>query len=72
MRAPSLAPLVGVLGALVGWGVSKKHILKYEERLKSGKYLEIAHGSAKDVAAAHDILKGTGAGELDFHAEAGA
>jgi hypothetical protein len=32
----------GLLGALVGWGVSKQHILKYEEHLKSGKYLLIA------------------------------
>jgi uncharacterized membrane protein len=32
----------GLLGALVGWGVSKQHILKYEEHLKSGKYLLMA------------------------------
>jgi hypothetical protein len=62
----------GLLGVLIGWGVSKQHILKYEERLKGGKYLVVAHGSAEEVAEAHNILEGTGAHELDFHAEAGA
>jgi len=63
----------GLLGALVGWGVSKEHILKYEERLKGGKYLVIAHGSAEEVAKAHNILEGSGATELNVHtAEASA
>jgi hypothetical protein len=62
----------GLLGALIGWGASKEHILKYEEHLKGGKYLVVAHGSAEDVAKAHNILKDTGADELDVHAEAGA
>lgn len=58
----------GVLGALVGWGVSKEHILKYEETLKGGKYLVIAHGSAEDVAKARNILQGTAASEVNVHA----
>lgn len=58
----------GLLGALVGWGVSKEHILKYEEKLKGGKYLVIAHGSADEVAKARNILQGTGADELNVHA----
>lgn len=62
----------GVLGSLVGWGVSKKHILKYEEELKAGKYLLIAHGSAEEVARAQNILKGSGAAEVTQHAEAAA
>jgi hypothetical protein len=57
----------GLLGALVGWGVSKKHILKYEEHLRGGKYLVIAHGNADDVERARKILQGTGATELNLH-----
>jgi hypothetical protein len=62
----------GLLGALVGWGVSKQHILKYEEHLKGGKYLLMAHGSVEEVTLAHKILQGTGALEVTHHAEAGA
>ena len=62
----------GLLGALAGWGVSKQHILKYEEHLKGGKYLVIAHGTADEVARAHNILQGTGAAEVTHHVEPGA
>lgn len=57
----------GLLGTLVGWGVSKDHILKYEEKLKSGKFLVIAHGSPEEVVRAHNILQGSGASEVNFH-----
>ncbi len=57
----------GLLGALMGWGVPRQHILKYEEWVKSRKYLVIAHGSAEEVTQAHDILKGTAAEELAIH-----
>lgn len=46
----------GALGALVGWGVSREHILRYEDHLQGGHYLVIAHGSPEDVATATDIL----------------
>jgi uncharacterized membrane protein len=62
----------GLLGALVGWGVSKKHILKYEEHLKSGKYLLMAHGNAEEVARAHTILQDSGAADLAHHVDAAA
>lgn len=54
----------GVLGALAGWGVSKQHILKYEEQLKAGKYLIIAHGSDAEVGRAHALLTQTKVSEL--------
>jgi hypothetical protein len=60
----------GLLGALIGWGVSKQHIIKYEEHLKGGQYLVIAHGGAKEVTKARDILEHTKAHELTVHAEA--
>ena len=62
----------GLLGGLIGWGVSKQHILKYEEHLKSGKYLVIAHGSTEEVARAQNILQSTGATEMTHHVAASA
>jgi uncharacterized membrane protein len=63
------AALGGILSGLAAWGVSKQHILKYEEVVKGGKYLVIAHGSADDVKKAQQILSATGALELNTHAE---
>lgn len=55
----------GVLGALVGWGVSKEHVVKYEDHVKGGKYLLVAHGNAEEVSRAHDILRASSVSELD-------
>jgi hypothetical protein len=57
----------GLLGALIGWGVSKQHILKYEEHLKSGNYLIIANGSQEEIEKAKAILSGTNQAELTTH-----
>jgi hypothetical protein len=46
----------GLLGALFGWGISKEHILKYEEHIKGGKYLVIANGDEAQVKLAKSIL----------------
>jgi hypothetical protein len=57
------------------WSVGafpSKHILKYEEHLKGGKYLLMTHGSAEEVTRAQKILQGTGALEVTHHIEAGA
>jgi hypothetical protein len=59
----------GVLGALVGWGVSKEHVVKYEDHVKGGKYLVVAHGNAEEVSRAHDILRGSSVSELDRYAD---
>lgn len=48
----------GALGALFGWGVSKEHILKYEEVIKAGSYLVIANGDVAQVKQARDVLDG--------------
>jgi hypothetical protein len=48
----------GLLGALFGWGISKEHILKYEEVIKGGKYLVIANGDETQVSQARTILDG--------------
>jgi len=51
----------GLLGALLGWGISKEHILKYEEGIKGGKYLVVANGDESQVSMARMILDGLGA-----------
>jgi hypothetical protein len=59
----------GILSGLASWGISKEHILKFENHVKAGKYLVIAHGSAEDVAKAHDLLtKQSEPAELTTHA----
>src|SRR5262245_4424374 len=62
--------LGGILSGLAAWGISKQHILKYEEVVRAGKFLVIAHGSAEDVKKAQQVLAGTGASELTAHAQA--
>jgi hypothetical protein len=64
--------LAGVEGALANWGIAEEHILDYEKRLREGKHLVIAYGTAEEVARAHDILQGTTAGALRAHAGASA
>lgn len=54
----------GLLGGLFGWGVSKEHILKYEEVVKGGSYLVIANGDDAHVNQARTILQGTQAAEV--------
>lgn len=62
--------LGGLLSGLASWGISKQHILKFEETVKGGKYLLIAHGSATEVEKARSILATTGAAELTLHGPA--
>src|SRR5262245_16484873 len=62
--------LGGILSGLAAWGISKQHILKYEEVVKAGKFLAVAHGSADNVKKAQSILSGTGASELTTHGQA--
>jgi hypothetical protein len=62
--------LGGILSGLAAWGISKQHILKYEEVVKAGKFLVVAHGTADEVKKAQEVLAGTGAAELTSHNEA--
>lgn len=61
----------GLLGALVGWGVSKKHILKYEEHVRGGKYLLLVHGTPDEVMQAKSLLEATEYAELNLHTAQG-
>jgi hypothetical protein len=58
----------GLLGALIGWGVAEDDVAAYEEYLRGGKYLVIAHGNAEEVAWAYDMLLRQGeTSELTLH-----
>lgn len=59
----------GLLGVLFGWGISKEHILKYEEIVKGGKYLVIANGTEEQVRQAHAILDKTQSETVNLHVE---
>jgi hypothetical protein len=61
------AAVTGVFGWLASIGISKEHILKYEESVKAGKYLVIAHGSPDDANKARAILEGTRPAQLNVH-----
>jgi len=62
------AAVTGVLGWLFGLGVSKEKIIKYEESIKAGKVLVIAHGPEELVEKAREILGTSAAEQLDAHA----
>jgi hypothetical protein len=76
MTAALLGAVEGAVGwaavsGLVGWltslGISKEHILKYEEVVKAGKFLVIAHGTPEDVIKARAILEQTAPHSLEAH-----
>ena len=60
----------GILSGLAAWSIDKQHILKYEERVKAGSYLLVAHGSPEQVSLAQSLLQDTGAAEVNLHSSA--
>ena len=66
------AVVVGGLSALgaglFSLGIPKDSIVRYEESIKAGKFVLVAHGSAVEAASARDILKTAGAEELNSYA----
>jgi len=65
------AAVVGGLSALgaglVSIGIPKDRALKYENSIKVGKYLLIAHGTAEEAEQARRILANTGAEEINVN-----
>jgi hypothetical protein len=52
------AMIVGAfIGAMRGWGVHGDHIAQYEQLVKDGKVLVIAHGGPRHVATAEQALR---------------
>ncbi|MBX3052855.1 MAG: hypothetical protein KF753_15325 [Caldilineaceae bacterium] len=58
---------IGLLGALVSWGVSESQMHQYEKMVRNGKYLVIVHGDTDAVSAAEDVLRGTAPDLIDVH-----
>ena len=59
----------GLIGAIRGWSVHTDHIPKYEQKIKQGKVLVIAHGSdPQPVAAAEKTLHATRPDEIHLYA----
>ena len=65
------AVVVGGLSALgaglYGIGIPKNSVVKYETSIKAGKFVLVAHGTAEEVAKARDMLKTSGAEEIDSY-----
>jgi len=65
------ALVVGGLSAfgagLIGLGIPKDSILRYETALKTGKFVLIIHGSTHDTNHAKGILESTKPETLDHH-----
>lgn len=55
------------LGFLSGLGIEKKHILKFEEHLKAGKYLLVVQGSQEEIERIKKILDDTHPVEIQVH-----
>src|SRR5262245_51559204 len=64
------AALSGVLGWLGSLGISRQHILKYEESIKAGKTLVVAHGTVEEVKKAEAILAATSPAAINLHGQA--
>jgi hypothetical protein len=59
---------VSALGAgLFSLGIPKNSVVKYETSIKAGKFVLVAHGTAGEVAKARDLLKTSGAEQLDSY-----
>jgi len=61
---------VSALGAgLIGIGIPKDSVLKYEVALKTDKFLLIVHGTPEDVDRAKGIIAGTTHSSYSIHGE---
>ncbi len=70
--AVATAAAGGILGWLSALGIEKKHILKFEDHLKAGRYLVVVTGSVKDLEKADSILSDTEHAGLHLHTETAA
>jgi len=59
---------LSALGAgLLGMGIPKDSILKYETALKTDKFVVIAHGTEEEVNQAREIIRRTNPETVDEH-----
>ncbi|MGB6811959.1 MAG: hypothetical protein WBE23_03605, partial [Candidatus Sulfotelmatobacter sp.] len=48
-------------------GIPKNSVVKYETSIKAGKFVLVAHGTAEEVAKAREMLKTSGADQIDTY-----
>ncbi len=70
--AVAAAATGGVLSWLSALGIEKKHILKFEDHLKAGRYLVVVTGSVEDLEKADSLLSETEHAGLHLHTETAA
>ena len=56
--------------ALYNLGIPKDSIIRYEEAIKTGSFMLIAHGSMFDTTLAKEMLQRTGPATLEHHEHA--
>jgi hypothetical protein len=66
------AATAAFLGSLAGWGVHHEHIRHYEQLIKDGNVLVIAHGNPLELSQADRILRETNAAEVHVHVKTSA
>jgi hypothetical protein len=58
---------LSALGAgLFSIGIPKNSVVKYETSIKAGKFVLVAHGTAEEVTKARDMLKTSGAEQVEL------
>jgi hypothetical protein len=59
---------LSALGAgLYSLGIPKNSVVQYETSIKAGKFVLVAHGTAEEAAKARDMLKTSGAEQIDTY-----
>src|SRR5580765_6378947 len=70
-KAPEGATTGGVVGGLIGLGITKIEAKRYDEKLKKGNYLIAVHtDESEDVDRAKHIFKTAGAEDISTVSEA--
>lgn len=71
MSGLETAAVVGGLSALgagfYSLGIPKDSVIEYESAIRADSFVVMAHGSAREVAEAEEILAGTSASRVDVH-----
>ncbi len=65
------AALGTFVGAMAGLGIRREDIGRYEQCVKDGKVLVIAHGESHELDHAKRILNGTDVNEVKLHSRSG-
>lgn len=59
--------LSALAGGLIGIGIPKDSVLRYETAIKADKFMLIVHGGAQEIKRAHELLMTSGLASFDHH-----